>query len=49
LLFVFAAPGLTITSFAYDLGFADPAHFCRLFGGQYGMSPRKWSSGAEYD
>jgi hypothetical protein len=25
---VFApAPSLTITSFAYDLGFADPAHF----------------------
>jgi AraC-like DNA-binding protein len=40
---------LTITRIAYDLGFADPAHFSRLFRGQYGMSPRQWGTGAESD
>jgi AraC family transcriptional regulator, positive regulator of tynA and feaB len=40
---------LTITRIAYDLGFADPAHFSRCFRGQYGMSPRQWGTGAESD
>ncbi|MBR0986142.1 helix-turn-helix domain-containing protein [Bradyrhizobium liaoningense] len=34
----------TVTSIAYDLGFADPSHFARLFRAQYGMSPRQWGN-----
>jgi AraC-like DNA-binding protein len=33
----------TVTYIAYDLGFANPAHFSRLFRAHYGMSPRQWS------
>ena len=39
----------TVTSIAYDLGFADPSHFSRLFRARYGMSPREWENAANTD
>jgi AraC family transcriptional regulator, positive regulator of tynA and feaB len=39
----------TVTRIAYDLGFADPSHFCRLFRAQYGMTPRQWGNAARSD
>jgi len=32
----------TITQIAYELGFADAAHFSRLFNERYGTSPSQW-------
>ena len=39
----------TVTRIAYDLGFADPSHFRRLFRAQYGMTPRQWGNAARSD
>lgn len=41
-----SAQDLSITRIAYDLGFADPAHFSRLFRAQFGASPRQWGARA---
>ncbi|WP_454726557.1 MULTISPECIES: helix-turn-helix domain-containing protein [Cupriavidus] len=35
-------PGRTITEIAFALGFADAAHFSRVFHGRFGMSPSQW-------
>ena len=35
----------TIAEVAYELGFADAAHFSRLFNERYGMSPSQWRKG----
>lgn len=32
----------TITQIAFELGFADAAHFSRLFNERYGVSPSQW-------
>lgn len=32
----------TITQIAYELGFADAAHFSRLFNERYGVTPSQW-------
>lgn len=35
--------GLTVTRIAYDLGFADVAHFSRLFQARFGLTPGRWA------
>lgn len=35
-------PGRTITEIAFALGFADAAHFSRVFHERFGMSPSQW-------
>jgi AraC-like DNA-binding protein len=37
-----AARSRTIASIVYQWGFADPAHFSRVFRYAYGLSPREW-------
>lgn len=36
---------LSIAQIAYELGFIDPAYFTRVFGREYGKSPREFRSG----
>jgi AraC-like DNA-binding protein len=35
-------PNLSISEIAYELGYSDPAHFCRAFSSWRGTSPRAW-------
>lgn len=37
-----AAPGASITTLAYDLGFNDSAYFTRCFRQRFGVAPRGW-------
>ncbi|MFC3230039.1 helix-turn-helix domain-containing protein [Marinibaculum pumilum] len=37
-----ARRGHSVATIAYGLGFADPAHFSRLFKAETGLSPRDW-------
>lgn len=44
LLLAVGARQRTITQIAYELGFADAAHFSRVFSKVYGLSPSRWRS-----
>ncbi|BDZ46889.1 helix-turn-helix transcriptional regulator [Naasia aerilata] len=38
-------PGPTVSAVAHRWGFADHAHFSRLFRARYGMTPTDWRQG----
>ena len=36
--------GMSITAVSYEMGFANPSHFCRRFHQQYGKTPREFAA-----